>query len=196
MSNQYEYKVFHPDTEILGQTLIDYRNAIEGDKFVPYFTKHGLVDIDPARWYPVQPFLDALSEMSSGSDGSIMLDLVSLGMRMVQSAVFPPEVDHLPLEDVLGLMSAAYHLNMRGTDIGEIQVTHLGPRHTLTTNRTPFPDDFWYGVIYGYMRRFAPKGTTYIVKFDPDIKRRSQGGERTLIHITWNPRPFDAGAKD
>ena len=178
------YTPFHPDHEYLGQVLIDFENAAgAGKRIQHYFQKHGLDDVSPSEWYPAQMFLDVLSDMTEHDDAQ-MMDLVSIGLKQVETAVMPPEFARLPLLDILGSMDVAYRLNNRGTDIGEIQCEVVDDHYVKMIFRVPQPDDIWYGVTYGYMRRFAPRDTYFTVEYD-EAERRDFGSETTVIHINW-----------
>lgn len=178
------YTVFHPDHESRGQTLIDLANAIGAEQFLPILEKYGLTNIDPESWYPQQDLLNALSEISE-HEGS-MFDLVSIGMRQAESAPMPPNFDSLPIIEILKAASAAYALTDRGTDPGEIRCEVVDDHHVRVITRTPDPDDYLYGVTYGYMRRFAkPRGITFTVSYDLETLRREQGGQYTIMHVEW-----------
>jgi len=174
------YQVFHPDHESKGQTLIDLANAIDAEEFLPILEKHGLTSIDPDSWYPQQRQLDALSEIAELSGG--MYDLVSLGLKMAETAAMPPQFETLSLQEVLMHGDIAYRMTDRGTDPGDVKAEILNDKHFRITLRVPDPDDLWYGIVYGYMRRFSPKGTRFTVYYDQDIPRREQGGKVTVIH--------------
>lgn len=177
------YKLFHSDHEYLGQVLLDLENAVGGDRVRKIFEKHGLTNIEAQAWYPAQKFLDSLIDMSSGSVP--MMDFVSIGLKQVEMAIMPPEFASLPLIQILGSMDAAYHLNNRGTDIGEIKCDVVDDKHVKMIFRVPQPDDIWYGVSYGYMRRLAG-GVRFTVTYDKETPRRDHGGEVTIIHIKWD----------
>jgi hypothetical protein len=174
---------FSADSEILGQTMLDLASAIGSENFLPIFEKHGMGDIDPDRWYPIPELLLAIDEVSQRA-GS-MLDLVSLGMKGAEMAVVPPEFYELSIPELFQAMNDAYRVNVRGTDPGEIKCEILSDHHIRLSVRVPFPDDEWYGVCYGYMRRFAPPETQFTVYYDDDIPRRDQGGDVTVIHVEW-----------
>jgi len=177
------YQLFHPDTEILGQAILDFETALGSERFRPILEKHGLTRIDAQTWYPAQKWLDALSEIAETS--TAMLDFVSLGIRQLELAVMPPEFEQMPLLEVLESLDAAYRLNYRGTDIGGIRVEVVDGKHVKVIIRSFEPDNLWYGNMHGLMRRFAPPGSRWTVYFDPDVPRREQGGEETVIHIKW-----------
>jgi len=179
-----QYKVFHPDHETLGRTLLDFENAVGGESIQPFFQKHGLVNIDPDAWYPEQKLLDVLSDISEQRNA--MFDLVSIGLKTIEQAVIPPEYEGLPLMTILEGANDAYQLNCRGTDIGEVRCEVVTPQHVKMICRFPDPDDYWYGIFYGYVKRFSPKGTSFTLSYDNDIPRRDKGGDVTIIHIAWS----------
>lgn len=176
------YQLFHPDHEYLGQVLIDFENASGGVSIKPFFEKHGLVNIDPTAWYPAQKFMDVLNDIVS-QPGRGMLDFISIGMKQAETAIIPPEYYELPLIDILHGLDAAYRLNNRGTDIGEIRCEQISDKHFKMFFRVPQPDDVWYGVCYGYLRRLVPSHMNFTVYYDENVPRREQGGDVTVIHI-------------
>jgi hypothetical protein len=179
-----QYKVFHPDHETLGRTLLDFEDAVGGENIQPYFQKHGLVNIDPDAWYPEQKLLDVLSDISGQKNS--MFDLVSIGLKTVEQAVIPPEYASLPLLTILENANETYKLNCRGTDIGGVQCEVVSSKHVKMICRFPDPDDYWYGCFYGYVKRFSPRDTNFSLYYDKDIPRRDKGGDVTIIHITWD----------
>lgn len=177
------YTLFHPDTEIIGQVILDFENAIVTDKFSTLFQKHGLTNIDARTWYPAQPWLDLLNEILE--DGSSLLDLVSIGIRQLELAIMPDEFASKSLIEILTSMDEAYRLNYRGTDPGSIQTEVTSDHEIKMTVRSFEPDDLWYGNIVGMMRRFAPKDLAFNVNYDTQTRRRELGGNKTVFLITW-----------
>ena len=51
----------------------------------------------------------------------------------------------------------------------------------------PYPDDFNYGIMYGFALRYLPPHSDFIVSYDPQVTPRDRGGEQgcTVIHIRW-----------
>ena len=180
-----KYELFHPDHECLGQILIDFENAIGGEQIYPVFQKHGLANIDPEAWYPGQAYMDVLNDLEKNSSVQ-STNFVSIGMKQVETAAMPPEFESLPIVEILKMMNDAYRLNNRGTDIGEIRCEVVGERHVKMHIRVPQPDDIWYGICYGYMRRHIQPGMVFTVAYDADVPRREQGGDETIIHISWD----------
>ena len=177
------YELFHPDTEIIGQAILDFGEAVGSEQFQVFFERNGLVDIQPDRWYPAQKWLDVLNDIAD--TGSAMFDFVSIGIRQLELAVIPPEFDAMPLIDILKNLEEAYRLNYRGADIGSITVELVDDKHVKVIIRSFEPDHLWYGNLHGLMRRFAPKGLDYTITYDSDVPRREEGGDVTIIHVKW-----------
>ena len=177
------YTLFHEDTEIIGQVILDFAEAIGSDRFHGSFEKHGLVDVDPAIWYPAQKWLDVLNDVAENN--SAMFDFVSIGIKQIELAIMPPEFDDMSIEEIFISLEEAYQLNYRGSDIGSLHTEVLNEGHLCLTVRSFEPDDLWYGNAHGIMRRYAPPGTDYVVYYDPDLPRSDQESERTVLHIEW-----------
>ncbi|MBN1565662.1 MAG: hypothetical protein JXA10_17585 [Anaerolineae bacterium] len=178
-----KYELFHPDTEILGQVILDFESAIGYEKFGPILEKHQLTDLEPTRWYSGQRWVDVLNEIED-LQGISMLDFVSLGIQQMALVDWPPEFQEMSITDILLTLDEAYHQNYRGTDVGGIAAQVVADQHVALTIRSFEPDDLWYGNIYGLMRQFAP-GREFTVYYDKDKSRRDMGGEHTVIHATW-----------
>lgn len=180
-----QWKVFNPDHEVTGQVLLDFANAVGGEEIVTYFERHGLTNIDPKAWYSMQTYLDVLSDIANTRRGG-MFDFVSIGMKQAENVIVPPEFESLPLLTILQGSNNVLKLNNRGTDFGDIKCEVVSDKHVKLILRVPQPDDLWYGIYYGYVRRFRPKGSEFTVAYDPSALRKDTGGDTTILHITWN----------
>lgn len=180
-----DWHVFSPDHEIPGQILIDLANAVGSEEILPFYQAHSLTNIDPKAWYPQQTVLDIYGEMASRKGGS-MFDFVSIGIKEAEQAIIPPHFLALPLLTNLQSIGEVFKLNNRGTDVGEIRCETISDHHVKMIMRIPQPDDIWYGIFYGYVRRFIPRGADFTVTYDPAVPRRDKGGDVTIIHIKWN----------
>lgn len=175
------YALFHPDTEMLGQVILDFERAIGSRDFWPVLHNHGLTGLAPQQWYPAQPWVDVLNEVAHTPTG--MFNLVAIGMRQLELAEMPPEFSYMPLKDILSQMDGAYRMNYRGTDIGGIRTDVLAEDHITLTVRTFEPDDLWFGNIHGMVRRFAPH-MRFTVTFDPSTPRNDERKKETIFHIS------------
>ncbi len=179
-----QYKTFGPDAEVFGAAMMAFVKSINYTNFSQILAHHGLETINPNSWYPQQVWLDVFSDIANRPGFST--DLVSIGMKIVETAVMPPEVQSLPFMDVaLSFNQGSYLANNRGKDVGGIEAQVIDPHHVVMIDRTPYPDDFVYGAYYALARRFLPN-TTFTVKYDEQIPRREQGGTETRVHIQWS----------
>ncbi len=179
------YVAFSKDAETVGQVHLSLLQAINLDHYQPFLKKYNLDDINPERWYPMQIVLDLLGEIAGSRGG--MLDLVSIGMKIMENAILPPEVEALPFEQVVAMWDQFYLANNRGTDPGYIKPVQVTPKHYQMIHHIPYPDDYAYGGIYGGARRWLPVGTNFTVYYDEELPRRDKDdAETTVIHVQWD----------
>jgi hypothetical protein len=181
-----KYQAFDPNTEIIGQNVLGFLECVNKDRVRPFLEKHGLTDIQPDAWYPLQTWLDVLSDMSEQAGGGAMMDYVGIGMKIAETAVYPPEYAGMSFEDILMQSDATYQMQHRGGYVGEQSTEKVGEGRLVLRLKTPYPDDLAYGVVYGQARQFLPPGTDFTIAYDEDAPRFDQGGDWTYIHITWS----------
>ena len=104
MSKRYES--FDPNAEIIGQNVLGFVECVNSDHILPHLKKHGLSEIDPGSWYPLQKWLDVLNDMTTA--GGAMFDFVSVGLQIAETAVYPPEVEQMPFADFVMLIPQVY----------------------------------------------------------------------------------------
>ena len=180
-----KYQAFDSAAEAKGYAMLGFVQCIRGEEIKPYLKKHGLSNVDPEGWYPIQKWLDVLSDLAEERPGEAMFDFVAVGMKIMEVAQFPPQLDSMPFEQVFIALADDYRTAQHRGNVGEIVNELVEEGHMKGTIRTPYPDDYWYGLFYGTARRFLPPGTHFIVKYDEDTPRRDEGGDVTIIHITW-----------
>lgn len=181
-----KYTAFGPDAHVYGAAMLAFVESINYANFSNILASHGLTHIHPTEWYPQQVWLDVFSDIASATGGT--LDLISIGMKIADTAAMPPQVQQMPFADImLGFNDGSYLANNRGKDIGGIETRILGEGHILMIDKTPYPDDFVYGAYYGMARRFLPVDSQLTVEYDEEVPRREHGGEATLVHILWQP---------
>lgn len=173
-----------PEVELSGITAISFVANIQRDETIPILARHGLADIDPNSWYPAHKFMDALSDLSEL--GNMSSNFVAIGMEVAKLTPFPEHVK--TLEDVLLAWDDAYKTVHRNhhNNIGSVKLEKLGDTHFITIHDHLYPDDFSYGIVYGFANRFLPAGTDFRVSYDPDLPQRDRDGAKTtVIHISW-----------
>ncbi len=177
-----QFRALNSTTEIRGQMMIDFEEALNSYSFLPIIKKHGFDQIQPDQWYPIQQWLDVLSEIN---DTGGMLDFVSIGMQQIENHEWPPEVTQMGLVEFLeGAANEIYHTNYRGPEAGRIYVDCLSETQIAVVLRVPEPDDLWYGNLYALARQFLPPKSFPILEYEPGHFRRDYGGDTTRILIT------------
>ena len=177
------YKSFDPATEVIGQNLLAFIQNVQQENIKPLLEKHGLAQINPEAWYPLQKWLTLLSELSEESDA--MFNMVAIGTAISETAVLPPEVEQLTFVQIMFGINDFYQMQHRAGDAGEIITEQINDTHIKLTVRVPYPDDLEYGTAYGFARRFLPAHASFTVYYQQDHKHHDAGGENTIIHIEW-----------
>jgi hypothetical protein len=181
-----KYSSFDPNAEIIGQNVLGFLQCITSDQVLPYLKKHGLEHVEPDQWYPLQKWLDVLSDLSVAAEGGAMQNFVSIGMTIAETAIYPPEYEAMPFEQKLAISNDIYQMQHRNGYVGEQHPELLGPGEIKLSIKSPYPDDLAYGVLWGQARRFLPRGSNFVIEYDDAIRRRDDGGEVTIYHIRWN----------
>jgi hypothetical protein len=172
-----------PNAEIIGQNVLAFVQNLRAEEVQPFLKKHGLENVDPEKWYPLQDWLNVLNDIQR--EGEAMSDFVGIGMAIAETAPLPPETEGMNLEQFFGLLNPSYQMQHRSGDVGKIESEKVGDKHIKVTVDVPYPDDLEYGTAYGFAKRFLPKGTRFVVKYDEKQTRKDHGGENTIIHVTW-----------
>jgi hypothetical protein len=136
----------------------------------------GVERIDPERWYDFDwasaIYFKIGAEVGRGA-------LVEVGRKMIQTAEFPPGIDSIPA--VLMSLDAAYHLNARGPDIGEITTT-LEDDHSATSVWSPrFPCALNVGILEGVCARH---GARALIEHGAG-GCIDDGGSSCTYHVSW-----------
>ncbi|HVI00173.1 MAG TPA: hypothetical protein VM869_15760 [Enhygromyxa sp.] len=112
----------------------------------------GVERIDPQRWYDFVWARDIYFKIGAQVGRGA---LIEVGRRMVETAEYPPGIDDIPT--LLTSLDAAYRLNARGPDIGEIRCT-IEDQHSATLTWTPaFPCELNIGILEGSCSRYGAK---------------------------------------
>lgn len=172
-----------PGTELTGLTFLSFFTNIHHEVIRPYLDRYGLKGVDPQGWYPLQLALDILTDISADIDSS--MNLVAIGAAAAEVSPIPPDVQCLPFEQFLLLYEKLYPARHRNGDPGWVRVEQLGPHHVKMILNVPYPDDIFYGLFYGFSRRFLAAGVPRTIEYDEDLPTKDQGGDVTVIHVHW-----------
>jgi len=172
-----------PQSEVLGQLfLMFFTNFVESE-VRPLLRKHNLEQIEPEKWYPQQIMFDIFKEIHDKT-ANFSDNLVAVGMKAVEVAATPPGVGSV--ESALGMLQVVHDLNVRNGVAGEgFPVKILGKGLAHVTNHTPYPDDAFYGYLWGLVRRFVLPGRSFTVRsLTPDMGINSD--ESTVFQVRWD----------
>ncbi|HML23856.1 MAG TPA: hypothetical protein PKD09_19525 [Aggregatilinea sp.] len=178
------FAAFDPRSEVSGAALLSFFYSLTSESIMPYLEYHGLADINPDGWYPVQAALDALHDIAV-NDPSAMFDFVGIGIAAADYMRLPDHYDDLDPAQALEHFNEVHRLNHRGGSVGEYGYEELGPGHLRVLACVPYPDDLVYGLLYGMLRHHLPPQTYFTVAYDDSTPRRSQGGEVTAFDLHW-----------
>lgn len=172
-----------PNVEIIGAAMLSIMDNLNVSEIYPFLEKHGLVEIDPSQWYATHLWLNVMNDLAEHTN--LMTNLVAIGLRIAENVVLPPELANATLPQMLEVWDNVYQMQHRGGDIGQVKTEKINDTTYKTTHVHLYPDDLTYGVGYGWAKRFLPTGTSFKVWYDESIPRMDEGGEETIIHISW-----------
>jgi hypothetical protein len=108
--------------------------------------KHGLMNLEPLSWYPVQMLLDATNELVERTN--MTSNFVAIGMKIGESVPMPPGMENPTLEQVLMIWDDLYQGLHRGGDVGSIKIEKVSDTYFKTIQSVLYPDDMSYGVLF------------------------------------------------
>lgn len=174
-----------PKLQLYGQSTRALIENMNYDVVRPHLAQHGLDDIDPDGWYAMQSILEVFNALLE--QGGAMADFVAIGMKAAELSPLPPELEQMTFAQFMQLYAErVYPARHQGGDPGTFAVEHTGPNalHVIIAN--VYPDDVMYGLVYGFAKRFmGQRGIPFIVEYKPDTPTREQGGEQTVIQVSW-----------
>lgn len=175
-------KSFNGNAQVIGQVLFAFAQNINVEEMLPILQKHDLVDLQEDKWYSVETIVKFFEDITAQTNA--MFNLVSIGTKIAIYCIVPPNIDVMPFSDFLEIIDTVYHMQHRG-DVGQLVTRKLSAQHYTVTSDTPYPDDFWYGIYYGWAKRLLPAETAITAWYDKVAPRQDQGGKHTTIHIEW-----------
>ena len=178
------------DMVINGETLRAYVHNVQSDVIMPIFQKHGMDEPVLGEWYPLQPVLDALKELSTTSGAST--NLIAVGVKLAEYGVEPEDIIQAPLPIVLEFWQAHMDQNIVHKDTGvggagTIVTEKVNDTFYKITHNNLFPDDLCYGLAYGFARSRLPLGTNFKIWYEDYSNRIDNGdAEETVICVQWD----------
>ena len=172
-----------PSVEVIGVAMLSIVENIHAEELHPHLRRYGLEHIEPTKWYPAERWLNVMNDMAEQTN--LMSNLVAIGLKIAEKVMLPPEFANVTAPQILEMWNEVYHMQHRGSDIGHIVAEKIDDKTYKLTLSTLYPDDLEYGVCYGFLRRFLPRGTSFKVWYDGDVLRKDQGGTETIMHVAW-----------
>jgi hypothetical protein len=178
------YVAGSPDAEVIGQIVLSFTENLRADLVKPILPRYGLDNVDPEEWYPHQAWMNVLQDIAESEPEQAGQVFVAFGMKAVEKAVMPPELD--TIEKVLNALHAIHHANLRNIPADEgYHVEKKGEGHLWVYQNTPNPDSAIYGFIYGMAQRFCPEGEDFLVEMIPNPNPDVHPG--ALYEVKWGP---------
>jgi hypothetical protein len=183
-----EFRSFADSVEVMGGVIVAFVSGFpKGTEQVglKILEKYGLKGPMEAEWYLLQPFLDAMKEISDKIGPHL---LSRIGEGVAENVQLPPGLDSL--EKCMGSVDAAYHMNHRGGEIGSYQYsdegTEGGLRRAKMVCANPYPCAFDWGVLEGFAVRFKPADAAgIVVRHDDSQPCRKNGSQSCTYLISW-----------
>ncbi len=173
-----------PETEVIGTTLISFIDNLQSASIVPLLEEHGMANIQPDQWYPLSPWLDVIYELSDQPGFSS--NMIAIGMKIIDYAVTPEEMQGIPLDEMLDHWNEHFQLNHRNGDVGYIVTEKVKEKYYRTIHNNIYPDDFNYGILYGFAQALLPEGSDFEVWYEDYNNRIDLGdNDETVISVRW-----------
>ncbi len=177
-----QFVALQQNVEVNGQTVLSVVNGMGAFEFAAkqLLKKNGIPDPQPDNWYLQQAWLDAFKEIHDKLGANT---LFQIGLKIPQSAKFPPEIDDI--EKALSAIDIAYHMNHRNGEIGHYNYSKVTAESAKMVCNNPYPCDFDRGIIAAMAQRFKPTGSDVMLMHDDTAPCRKKGGDSCTYHIAW-----------
>lgn len=165
--------------ESLGLILQSFLVSIQRKEYQPVLDKYGITDFDPDAWYPMQLILEIFEAVQNSTNAT--QNLVSIGIKVVEvvdfKSRFPTLID---LVENLPQLEQDLHRN----NPGYWEVKRVSPNCIEIMDRTVWPHDLEYGVLYGFTNLYSDENDYSLerVRVETDPKT---GDEVGVYRITW-----------
>lgn len=136
----------------------------------------GVDRIDPERWYDFDVSLAIYYRITEQVGRGAV---IAVGKRIIEVAAFPPGIDDI--RTLLMSLGAAYRLNARGTDIGDILCT-FEDEHSATLDwSAKGPCALSFGILEGACSRYGVKA---LVEHGAG-GCKDNGAPTCIYHLSW-----------
>ena len=138
---------------VLGVAIQAFKAGISSDNLIPLLEKYGFDgEIEDTGWYKRRDLLAMLEEAAQTNPS---IDLISVGLQAVKLVPFPPDIT--TVEDALRSYDPAYRATHQNLPEGDgLEIERVNENTYLVIDRTPYPTNCSYGVVFGLVERYAP----------------------------------------
>lgn len=168
--------------KVIGQVLFIFSRNMKASELQALLNKYNIREPNPTKWYFVNDILNLFQDIISQPEA--MYNLVSIGMAVAEYALLPAEFTNMTADSFFLNVNQVYQMQHKG-NVGELTTLKIGDGHYKIEIVSPYPDDFWYGIMYGWAKRYVPVESQFTVRYDNAIIRRDLGGEKTVVEIEW-----------
>lgn len=181
-----KYTSFDPEAKAIGRAMLGLYEVVDKDIMDPLLSKHGLSNIQPDQWYLLQTWLDVLTDISMKADKiNRMLTFVDIGRKVAKNVYISEDMEQAVKE--LGFIeflarygAATYYRDHQGY-VGQYTVNKINAQHLAVTLISPYPPDFWYGILYGFASRHC---TSFHIQYqDISMLNAERQDEPVIIHV-------------
>lgn len=171
--------------QVAGRSILAIRAGMAGVKFIAdkVLVKHGLGDVKPDGWYPVESQLATLDEIVAKVGP---FTLRSIGKEVPTHLTFPPDIN--TIEKALASIEVAYRMNHRGgagADLGRYVYKTLGERKGQLVCANPYPCDLDLGITEALADRFRPKQSLWVKVVHDPAGCRKTGSSSCTYTVEW-----------
>jgi hypothetical protein len=192
-----QFKSYEAGIEIMGKDIMAplegmgvFRKMAEG--IIASVGLSGIV-ADDKHWYPLQKYLDAFKIIAEKTGEAT---LVAIGKKVMATAALPPMNN---VEDALGLMDIAYHMNYRNAKgqilfdparpqavlegIGHYACSFVpGEKKAVMVCSSPYPCAYDRGIVTEFAQHYQGNA---VVRHDDSAGCRKTGADACKYIVTW-----------
>lgn len=168
------------NAQSLGQLLEVFFLSIQLEEFRPVLRKYGVAhDFESDKWYPTALILEIFEEIQKAPNASA--NLVSIGMKVTEAIDFK---SRFPTFNDFMAALPQLEQEMHHGNPGRFEVYQIDDETLEVVDRTIWPHDLEYGVLYGICRLYQNERRRLVertsVSIDPET-----GDEAGIYRITW-----------
>jgi hypothetical protein len=186
-----EYKVFTPNVMVDSSRIVGFISGFPPgmrETGIHILEKHGIIDVRPGGWHPVQPWLDAMREISERFDSNTLFQIIK---RTALQADIPEDLKSL--RSCLSNMNTLYRSSHQGENIGgwDYKYEKNGHWKKITLISTSvYPCSLDLGMITGFVELVKPdECLELVVAHEKNGPCRSQGNNFCVYTVVWSELP-------